>query len=255
VQRFAAETNAVAREIVANGVASRHVEVLYPGIDLTVFRPALPPSSRFRVLFASSPADPGEFDARGIPLLIETARRCPDVEFAFLWRRWGNRVAATEAFDALQPPPNVTVDHVDATNMAAVYASVHVVACCYAPGFGKSAPNSVIEGLACGRPTLLSPDSGLADVVLEGGAGVVAARNPEAVAEAISELQNQYAERCRYARHLAEQLFDINRFRSRYSALYERLATRPTAFRDQAMTAEEREWEEQCESVRRGSSR
>ena len=182
VERFVVETNALANEVVANGVDPRRIEVVYPGIDLNVFRPAPPPASRFRILFASSPADPAEFEARGIPLLIETARRCPDVEFVFLWRRWGSEAAATVALKALQPPANVTLNHVDARDMAAVYNSVHAVACCYAEGFGKSAPNSVIEGLACGRPALVSTACGLADVVKENGAGAVAARNPESLA-------------------------------------------------------------------------
>jgi glycosyltransferase involved in cell wall biosynthesis len=223
VAAFAAESTPIVRELRAAGVPGDRIHLVYPGIDLTQFTPKPMPASRFRILFASSPADPAEFDARGIPLLIEAARLCPETEFLFVWRQWGRQSEADRAFAALRPPSNVTIVKRDYENMAAVYHDVHAVACLYAPGFGKSAPNSIIEGLACGRPALVASECGLADVIQRAGAGSVVDRNVSALAHGIAELHAHHADYSLAARRLAEESFDVCRFQSRYAAIREAL--------------------------------
>ena len=89
------------------------------------FRPApMPSGTPFRILFASSPAYPSEFDARGLPLLIELARRHRDIEVVVLWREWGAVDESRRRLEALGPPDNFKVERRGGRRMAEVYAGV-----------------------------------------------------------------------------------------------------------------------------------
>jgi glycosyltransferase involved in cell wall biosynthesis len=236
VEVFAAETDMLAASLVRAGAPPGRVRVIHPGIDLREYvpRPA-PPRRPFRILFASSPACPSEFEARGIPLLVEVARACRGVEIVLLWRDWGNQDEALRALQALDPPPNVVVERCGERTMADVFAAAHAVVCAYAPGFGKSAPNSVIEGLACGRPAILTESCGLVGVVTRGGAGESAARFVGALAGAIEALRSRYDDAAAAARRLAEREFNATSFCAAYDELYERLARQGVRGREPAV--------------------
>src|SRR5204863_1878868 len=122
------------------------------------------------------------------------ARLCPDMGFVLLWRQWGDVTEARRAFERLSPPDNVTIEDLGERQMPAVYRSASAVACLYGPGFGKSSPNSVVEGLACGVPALVSDSCGLAPLVSNAGAGLAVARTPDQVASAANELRRSHAQ-------------------------------------------------------------
>ena len=230
VSHFAAETRPIADALIASGVSADRVSIVYPGVDLLEYSPVAPPSGRrFRILFASSPADPREFSPRGIPFLVDFARRHADVDVVLLWREWGNQSAARRALAALSPPPNLTVEARGDRQMAEVYRSVHAVTCAYEDGFGKSCPNSVVEGLACGRPALVSRPCGIASLVAEAEAGVAFARTPDGIDAALEHLRAEYDRQCINARQLAVDHFDLAVFRSRYRNLYDQVATASTS--------------------------
>ena len=224
VSFFAAESESIAASLVAAGASADRVRVIYPGVDLEAFQPAPPPPGPFRLLFASSPADARELEARGVPALIELARRHPDIEVVLLWRRWGDPAAAARALASLAAPPNVIVEARNGRSMRDVYCSAHAVACCYAEGVGKSVPNSVVEGLACGRPALVTRGCGIASLICESGAGVVADGDPGSLDRALDDIRKDYATRARSARALAKRHFGLERFREEYAALYARIA-------------------------------
>ena len=226
---FAAESEPIAGTLVSAGVPAHKVEVIYPGIDLSAFVPAPAPSpGRFRVLFASTPAHVDEFEARGIPLMAEVARRAPDVEIVLLWRNWGDRASARRALWTLDLPANLIVEMRDAPDMVDQYQRAHATICCYAAGFGKSCPNSVVEGLACGRPTILTDTVGTAGLIARHGAGAVVPRHVDGVLSAIRALEQDYDAFSRRARALAESHFGLDVFMNRYDELYERaLGARP----------------------------
>lgn len=227
VRIFAVESASLAKALSTAGVPSDQLRVIYPGVDLKQFAPAPLPASRpFRVLFASSPADPREFEVRGIPVLVEAAKLCPEVEFVLLWRQWGDRSAADRGLQALAPPSNVTLVTRDVTDMPAMFNSVHAVVCCYAAGFGKTAPNSVVEGLGCGRPALVSEECGIGHLIDERGAGLAVRRDPEALAAGVLALQKDIQRFSSAARLLAEQVFDLRDFRRHYATLHEELSHR-----------------------------
>jgi glycosyltransferase involved in cell wall biosynthesis len=225
VSHFVAESRELRSALIDAGVEPDRIDVIYPAIDLQKYSLTPPPAGPFTLLFASSPPDAGEIEGRGVRLLVELARVRPDVQIRVLWRRWGQIGEAMRQIGAWQPPENFQLDVRDASDMAAMYASVHATVCLFAPGTGKSAPNSVVEGLACGRPALLSEGCGIADVVAEWDAGRVADRQVQTLSFALSDLQRNYERARRQARALAEREFDRVTTLSRYAAIYERLAS------------------------------
>lgn len=239
---FAAEAPTVVDDLRRRGVPRDRIELVYPGVDLCEHHPTPLPAGRLRVLFASSPRSPLGFGDRGIPALVEAARHSPDVDFVFLWRKWDDPAAVDRAWQALDPPGNVSVLRLDAARMELVYATVHVVASCYKPGFGKAAPNSILEGLACGRPALVSDTCGIADLVRHHRAGVVVGLDWRSIVRGLRDLQASLPEYAAAARRLAVECFDADRFRAQYAGIYERLVpfvTRPSSLNAPAEAAVE----------------
>src|SRR5207249_11559388 len=136
----------------------------------------------------SSPTDPAEAAGRGIDLLVELARRDPSVEVELLWRPWG---AADAMIAAVRrgAPPNVRISCEDVPNMAAAYARVHAVAAPFARDVGKPCPNSLIEGLAAGRPAIATAEVGISALLDREGAGVRVERTIEGLAAGLRVLR------------------------------------------------------------------
>src|SRR5262249_47411199 len=124
VAAFAAETRRLADALVAGGVSAARVEIVYPGVDLARFRPAPRAPHPARALFASPPASPSDFERRGIPLMVDAARRCPEVDVVLLWRRWGQVDTCIRALRAMGAPPNLHVEIRDVADMAALFQTV-----------------------------------------------------------------------------------------------------------------------------------
>jgi glycosyltransferase involved in cell wall biosynthesis len=222
---FAVESECLADDLRRAGIGAERIRVIYPGVNLEEYRPATRTTrDRFHVLFASSPSDVNEFQARGIPLLVEVARLCPEIDVTLLWRSWGDQQAAQRAFANLTPPQNIRIDTRRGRDMASVYRDADAVACLYETGFGKSCPNSIIEALACGVPALVSATCGIAGLVARDGAGLATTRDPAAVAEAVRTLRSEHARFSTAARGLAERHFDIRQFVGAYAGLYESTA-------------------------------
>ena len=222
---FAAESECLADDLRRAGIDSDRIRVIYPGVNLEEFAPAPRATrDRFHVLFASSPSDVSEFDARGIPLLINLARLCPEIDVTLLWRSWGDQQAARRAFANLNPPQNIRIDAHRGRDMASVYQDADAIACLYEPGFGKSCPNSIVEALACGVPALVSDTCGIAGLIARGAAGIATTRNPSDVAAAVRTLRKEHLRFSAAARRLAERNFDRTQFVNEYARLYQSTA-------------------------------
>jgi glycosyltransferase involved in cell wall biosynthesis len=104
--------------------------------------------------------------------------------------------------------------------MAEIYQGVHAVASFYADGFGKSCPNSIVEGLACGIPALVSDTCGIAGLIADHGAGIAAPREPGEIAAAVDRMRSTHRAFSRAARELAETTFAMDRFLDEYATLY-----------------------------------
>jgi glycosyltransferase involved in cell wall biosynthesis len=194
--------------------------LVLPGVDLDHFEPRPEPQGRFTVLFASAPADPNEFESRGLPLLIACARAAPDVDFVLLWRDWGGSNRSERALLALSLPRNVHVVRRGRRSMPDIYGSAHAVACVYAEGFGKATPNSVIEALACGRPVIVGKGCGIASLIENGVAGAAIEPTVPAALDAIRALRDDWAGMASRGREIARQRFGLDRFLAAYAQAY-----------------------------------
>jgi glycosyltransferase involved in cell wall biosynthesis len=224
----AVESDSLTEEWVACGMSPDRVRVIHPGVDLRTFS-RLPRSSkaRLQLLFASSPSTHSEFEARGVPMLVELARAQPDIDIVIPWRVWDLRTNSHDALAALRPPPNLVVHRENAADMRRYYASADAVVVLFNRAGGKACPNSVLEGLACGRPALLTEDCAVAPLLQRSGAAIVAERTLEALSLGVERLRLSLESLTSRARAVAEELFDIERFQRDYSSLYDELLDAP----------------------------
>jgi glycosyltransferase involved in cell wall biosynthesis len=227
IARVVVEVDDAVDEWVAAGIPRDRIEVLPPGIDLDRFRPMPSPEGRFTLLFASTPSDAAEIGPRGIDLLVELARQRPDIDVLLPWRQWGDLGQVRAAIDRLRPPANVLVEHGDVPDMRACYARAHATVAMFARGRGKACPNFVIEGLACGRPSIMSAEAPLAGTIAGAGAGLAVARDVRALSGAVDQAKERWSGLAAGARALAEQRFDEVRFVQRYEQIYAELKEGP----------------------------
>jgi glycosyltransferase involved in cell wall biosynthesis len=221
IAQVVVESEAAIQEWIEVGIPRQRIQIVYPGIDLRWYAPLPPPpGSRPSLIFASTPSDPAELEARGVALLIELARHRPDIDVLVPWRAWGDLAAARRALTALRPPDNLILSFGDCADMRALYARAWGTIACFAPGAGKICPNFVIEGLASGRPAIVTPGVGIAREVARHRAGLIADRSVPALSAAVDELRAAWRPFADRARALAERHFDLSSFRGSYGALY-----------------------------------
>jgi glycosyltransferase involved in cell wall biosynthesis len=216
------ESEAAIDEWIEAGIPCNRIQVVYPGVDLEWYAPrARPPKPRPSLIFASTPADPAELEPRGIELLVQLARHRRDIDVIVPWRSWGDVDAARRAVTALGPPDNFVVSFGDRADMRALYAQALATIACFAPGAGKTCPNFIVEGLACGRPAIVTPGVGLAREIARHQAGIVADRSVPALSAAVDALREGWPVLADRARALAERHFTVSGFRAGYDALYD----------------------------------
>ncbi len=84
-------------------------------------------------------------------------------------------------------------------------------------------PNAALEALATGLPVVTTPDAGIADAIGETGAGKVAPREPEALADAIAAVAGGL-EAARQAALALRPRFELGASVAKWRALYEELS-------------------------------
>jgi glycosyltransferase involved in cell wall biosynthesis len=224
VSCFVAESEYIRELLLSEGIAPDRVRLIYPGVDLARFVPhPFPSRGPFRLLFASSPASVDEYEDRGIHLLVELARRLPDIEILCPWRTWDSLQQSSLELRKLCVPGNFVIWRQNIPDMSAIYRRVHATIIPFGAGFGKSCPNSCIEGLASGRPSLVSEYCGIADLVHQSGAGIKFKRDGAALEAAVLQLRASFQDYSVRARDLAEKAFGLEEFRGNYHALYAEL--------------------------------
>lgn len=221
VRVFVAETPAGRDSLIADGFDDR-VRMILPPVNLDRFQPTAQPDGPFTVLFASSPDRSDWLAGRGVPLLLDTAAELPDVRFRLLWRPWGDTLPTVDQWVRERSLQNVEIVPGCVADMATEYAQSHAVITPFTNAAQcKPAPNSLIEGLACGRPAVCTATVGLAEIVTETGCGIVAEPDGPALAEGIRRVRSDWSAFSTRARSTAEQLFDERRFVDDYLRLYE----------------------------------
>jgi glycosyltransferase involved in cell wall biosynthesis len=224
VDRFVAEWPGAQDRLQAIGVEPARIRQIFPPVDLERFRPAPPPQEPFTVLFASSPDNAAWLEARGVPLLLETAALRPAMRFRLVWRPWGDSLATVEKWIRERGLSNVDLAVGRFADMAPHYRESHATVAPFLQSDRcKPAPNSLIESLASGRPVALTESVGLAEFVRDQRAGIVFAPNAEALAEGLDTLRADWTAYSDRARRTAERWFGVERFIGSYRALYEEL--------------------------------
>lgn len=220
VRYVVAETEQLAALAEGQGVARDRIAVVYPGVDLDRFRPAPPPAGLpWRCVFASSPEHVGELQTKGVDLLMDLAAREPSLELTLCWRPFGPQSRRALREVRRRGLANVKVIEERIADIAAYYRSAHFTIAPFRSG-GKPCPNSVIEGLASGRPTLISRTVDLASVVARERAGVVFEPTADGILDGFHRLRDDYEAFQRNARRCAEAYFDIRSTVSAYRRIY-----------------------------------
>jgi glycosyltransferase involved in cell wall biosynthesis len=226
-QKVIVQTHSYYKKLCDLGIDPGKIELLYPGVDLTKFRPRMrnrTPNDRPKILFASSPRSAAEMSSRGVYLLLETARRYDSALFHLLYRAWRggySSLAETEKWLAANNVETVTLTSSVVENIYETYLEYDFTVIPFTvPDGGKECPLSAVEGLACGLPVLISSATPFAEFVAKHRCGVVFDPNPSGLIRAIELAQEKYAELSNNAVEAAQQFFSQARFLRRMDEIY-----------------------------------
>jgi glycosyltransferase involved in cell wall biosynthesis len=229
-QKIIVQTEILRERILALGVAEKKVEILYPSVDLSRFKPIdsiLDIKSSPRVLFTSAPRSKQELHARGVYLLLEAAKLNQDIHYHFLYRQWKigyTSLKATENYLSRVELNNIALTNEVVTNMPDVYNANHftVIPYTHAHG-GKDCPNSAIESLCCGRPVLISSACPFSSFVEEHACGIMFDPTPASLVDAVEAGMKQYNTLAKNAFTIAQKYFSQAHYLSRMQQIYQEL--------------------------------
>jgi glycosyltransferase involved in cell wall biosynthesis len=223
VRCVAAESEPLAVAAIAAGIPAERVEVIYPGVDLDLFREFPPPSLPWKCLFASSPENADEIHTKGVDLLLDLASQEPALEITLVWRPFGRRSHTALDFVHRAGLANVRILEGRVADMHRLYGQHHFTVAPFRR-VGKPCPNSILESLACGRPALVSRFVDIGSLLESEGAGITFPQTKEGLREAFAALRDCYDALQKAARPCAEKYFDLRQTVARYSGIYGRLA-------------------------------
>jgi glycosyltransferase involved in cell wall biosynthesis len=222
-ERVVAPTAGIVDALEALPAAAGRVRRVWPVVDLDRF--ALPAADcgpgPLRLLYAGTLGL-----AHGLDVLVEATRRAgPAVVQTTIAGDGAERdrllrLARDHAVENVSLPGALPADAVPALYRRADAAAVLLRDL---PIFAGALPTKLLEGMASGRPLLLSARGEAARMVAEAGAGlVVAPGDPEALADAIGRLQREPELRDalgRAGRRWAEEHFGAARSVAQWSAI------------------------------------
>jgi glycosyltransferase involved in cell wall biosynthesis len=224
IAHVVAQSERLAASARDHGIPRDRVSIVYPGVDLQLFAPAPPPPTggRWKCLFASSPETREEIHTKGVDLLLDLAAREPEFELTILWRPFGHESDRALEDVRKRGLPNVIIRRGRIPDIHRVYGDHHFTVAPFRT-VGKSCPTSVLEGLACGRPTLLSQYVDVAGLLAREGAAISFDQNVDSLREAFHALRAEYGVLQRQSRLSAERHFDIRSTLGAYSTIYQGL--------------------------------
>ena len=222
-----AQTHLSKQKLLQAGCDPRRVHLIYPGVDLGLFTAANAQyhGAKPKILFATAPREEHELAERGVYLLLETARACPEIEFSLLFRKWRTGHTSIKAVEdnlALNPAANITLTNEAVQNMAEMFQRHHFTIIPFtSPVGGKECPNSMVESMACGIPALVSTCAPMAEFVDKTSSGVCFDPNPASLLRAIDQGMSRWHSLSYNARKAAEKYFSLDAALSSYAALYD----------------------------------
>ena len=224
------QTEGMRRRLLSLGIDEQKVHIVYPGVDLEKFKPAgkSPSLKKPRILFATAPRSKAELEARGVPLLVNTAQHYPDISFHFLFRKWNSgytSLVPTRALIEQLGLENVTLTNTVVDDMPSLYREHHFTVIPYTKtDGGKECPNSMIESLACGVPVLISEISPFSSFISKNSCGVVFSCTYQGLRKAVEKGVYNYNELRRAAREVASKHFCKNKVFAFYQNIYNSLS-------------------------------
>jgi glycosyltransferase involved in cell wall biosynthesis len=214
------------------GIEPAKVDLIFPPVDLARFQSKKKRelSGSPTVLFASSPRTREEMKDRGVNLLLDAAQMKTAVTWRMLYRRWRSNDTAYESTENLVREgqlSNVHLQHENVSDMLSEYESADFVVIPFicATG-GKPCPNSMVEGLACGLPVLISPVSPMADFVRHHRCGIVFQPTAESLNEALDRGCDTYATLSKKSLEVAKSHFSQRTYVKKIAAIYDKLSHR-----------------------------
>lgn len=208
----------------------RKTSLVHPGVDLKRFTPsdrtAGPGSAAGpRVLFATFPRAREELGPRGVDLLIEIAKANLDIGFDLLTRPWASGdTASAVARESIAAEGRGNIRLIDgrSVRMEQLYRGYDFTVIPYTSADGgKECPLSLVEGLACGIPVMISRVAPFAGFVERNRCGVVFDPQPLAFRAAMDQALSSYAELSEAALACARRHFDQDEVFRRFARLYE----------------------------------
>ena len=226
-RKIIVQTEAMHKTLRTLGVEESKVVVLYPAVELQRFAPRQASTKemhRPNVLFATAPRTREEMQDRGVNLLLAAAKESLDVHYHLLYRQWRHRYTSlqpTRDLIAGDDLKNVTLTNGIVDDMPSVYHANHFTIAPYTkPGGGKECPNSVIEGLACGLPALVSSATPFSHFVATHRCGVVFDPTPSSLVAAIEAGLAQYRQLSHNAVVVAQQYFSQTALFAKLAQIY-----------------------------------
>ena len=202
--------------LVQGGLKETSVRLVYPGFEE---KPYVKAGNPFTILFATSPLHNDDFLSRGIYLMIDVAKRMPDIQFVFIWRK--------KAYQKLrQLVKKSTVENILVRNelipdMDPVYQSVHAV---ILPGLEscslKPCPHSGIEGISHGKPVLASSASSMARIINSEKCGIIFDPDSAQLIQSILQLRDNYASYQKNCSGVIKKYFSREHYIDSYTQIY-----------------------------------
>lgn len=206
------------------GFAANKLSVIYPGIDLSQFKLSRVSDETFKILFASAPLSniDAVFYSRGVKLMLDSMERLNQVRFVFLWRKGCSKLLYTLTNKLKINGSRLTIVNEIVPRINPYISNVHAVIAPFISNWGtKACPNSIIEGLASGKPVLVSTKVGISDLIKKEQCGVVFEPTIDGLACAIEDLKSNYRIYQSNSRRVAEEYFSIDLFVKNYQTIYE----------------------------------
>ena len=206
----------------AQGIENCHR--VRPGIDTTRYTYSpLPLESKIKVMVASAPWTPAQFQTKGVDALLAAVQQARRLHLIFLWRgvlkeemvRRVRQLKLEKQVTILDKL--VDVNHI----LAGVHATINLAT---ASAIIKAYPHSLLDSLAAGKPVLVSQALPMADYVKKKQCGVVVNQvTPAGVLTAIEALVGDYQALRESARQVGQRDFSLQGMLDSYRRVYEQI--------------------------------
>ncbi len=198
-----------------------HYSMIRPGIDTSgLFPHPLPIRNELTLLMASAPWEKAQFRSKGIDLLLEATVKPPFLKLILLWRgllfeklrKKINDYGITKRVEVINQKVNIS-DFLKRSHAAILISKYSNIV--------KAYPNSLIESLSTGKPSIVSDNIPIADYVTQKGCGIVVENfDIHSLIHSIHRLVENYHHLADHVTHTIDKDFSLNHMIEQYRRLY-----------------------------------